>query len=83
MLAAITNVQRFDWTDWMRGVFGALISGGAGSVASGFAANLADPAHDINIFRVMWMTFIVSGVVSLAKYLQTSPVPDLKPEAPK
>jgi hypothetical protein len=75
MLAAVTNVQRLDWGGWVRGFIGAIISGGAGAVASGFGASMADPAHDINIFKVMGFTFIISGVVSLAKFLQTSPVP--------
>jgi hypothetical protein len=76
MLAAVMNVQRLDWGGWVRGFVGALVSGGAGAVASGFGASLADPGHDINIFKVMGFTFLISGVVSLAKYLQVTPVPE-------
>jgi hypothetical protein len=79
MLAVVTAVQRLDWAGWVRGFVGAIVSGGAGAVASGFGASMADPAHDINIFKVMGFTFIISGVVSLAKYLQTAPVPEPKP----
>ena len=72
----VSDIQRMDWMDWLRGVVGAAVSGGAGSIAAGTAASMADPAHDINVFRVMWFTFAISAVVSLAKYLAVHPVPD-------
>lgn len=76
----LTTANKLDWSGWIRGVIGALISGGAASIGSGFAANIADPAHDINIFKVMWITFLLSGVISMAKFLQTTPVPiEVKP----
>jgi hypothetical protein len=75
MIAAVANATRLDWSGWIRGIIGALISGGAGSIASGFGAKIADPGHDINVFKLMAITFAISGVVSLAKFLQTEPVP--------
>ena len=83
MLAIVTNVQRLDWSSWLRGIIGAFLSGGAGAVSSGFAANALDKAHDLNIFKLMAFTFLISAVFSLMKFLQTTPVPDLVPEAPK
>jgi hypothetical protein len=82
MLAVVTNVQRLNWGGWVRGLFGALVSGGAGAVASGFGASMADPGHDVNVFKVMGFTFLISGVVSLAKYLQVTPVPEPPPAPP-
>jgi hypothetical protein len=71
----ITTASKLDWDGWMRGVIGALVSGGAGSIASGFAVNFADPAHDVSVLKVMGITFLISGVVSMAKFLQVTPVP--------
>jgi hypothetical protein len=76
----LTTITRLDWSGWVRGLIGALVSGGAGSVASGFGARIADPAHDINIFKVMAITFAFSSVISLMKFLQLTPVP--MPEIP-
>jgi peptidoglycan/LPS O-acetylase OafA/YrhL len=80
MIAAVTNVSRLDWSDWFRGAIGALISGGAASVSSGVAANMLDKQHDLNILALMGTTFLISGIVSLAKFLQTTPVPKLAEE---
>lgn len=71
----ITTAGRLDWSGWLRGVFGALISGGAGSIATGVGVTLSDPGHDVNLIKVMGITFLVSGIVSLAKFLQITPVP--------
>ncbi len=82
MLAAVANVSKLSWGDWIRGVIGAFVSGGAGAIASGVGANLADPGHDINIFKVMAFTFAISGIVSLGKFLQTTiPTPQAVPPA--
>jgi len=62
---------------WVRGVVGAFISGGAGSVAAGFSATVLDKNHDLNILALMGMTFLLSGIVSLAKFLQTTPLPEI------
>ena len=76
----LTTASSLDWGGWIRGFVGALISGGASSVASGFGASVLDKSHDINIFKLMALTFLFSGVISLAKFLQTQPVP--APKAP-
>lgn len=70
------TAQRLDWDGWIRGIFGALISGGAGAIAAGTAVSYADPTHDLSVFKVMYITFLVSGAVSLAKFLQITPVPN-------
>ena len=35
--------SKLDWAGWLRGFFGALISGGAGAVGSGFGSIIVDP----------------------------------------
>ncbi len=75
------------WKDplvWFRGLVAAFIGGGAGAVASGFIAisqtpseyNLRDGLH--NLLVMILGTFLVSGIISTAAYLQRSPVPELE-----
>ena len=78
MLSTATNLN---WSGWLRGLIGSAVSGGAGAVSSGFAATILDPSHDLNVFKLMGFTFLFSAVISLAKFLQTAPVPE--PDAPK
>lgn len=65
-----------DWKGWATGLAGAAISGGAGSVGSGFATTVLDKSHDINLLYMMAITFAFSGLISMMKFLQTHPVPD-------
>lgn len=70
-----------DVSDWVRGVVGGLIGGGAGAISSGGSAMLfIDPAyiaaHGVGfIFRMMGGTFILSGVMSAALFLAKNPLP--------
>jgi hypothetical protein len=80
MIKAFLNVQNLDWSGWILGVVGAAISGGAGAVASGFGTMIVDPQHfnlqnPTELFKVMAVVFGFSAIISLAKYLQTTPVP--------
>lgn len=79
MIAAVTNVTRLDWSTWTRGFIGAFLSGGAGAVSSGLGANYLDKAHDLNIFKLMGITFLISATFSLAKFLQVTPLPQAQP----
>lgn len=79
----MASAGRLDWDGWLLGIWGAVISGGAGAVASGFGTMIIDPDH-FNVFQggfkhmlsVMGVVFAFSAIISLAKYLQTKPVPD-------
>lgn len=72
---------KLDWGGWIKGLVGAIISGGAASVGSGISVTMLDKAHDINTLEVMGVTFLISGAVSLAKFLQQHPIPDdIQPE---
>lgn len=72
-----------DWSGWVRGFIGALVSGGAGAVSSGFGGIILDP-QQFNVtqggfghlMELMGITFAFSAVISLAKFLQVHPVPD-------
>jgi hypothetical protein len=81
MLSVAGNL---DWGGWLTGIIGAIISGGAGAVASGISTNLVDPDHFNvhgglhNLLAVIGTTFAVAAIISLAKFLQTHPVPTAK-----
>lgn len=68
---------------WLRGLIATFIGGGAGAVASGFVAVMQTPQqynlHDGlgNLLRMIGGTFLVTGIVSAAAYLQKSPLPEV------
>lgn len=75
------------WKDplvWFRGLLAAFIGGGAGAVAAGFICVVQTPKEynfDQGLNKLLVMifgTFLVSGIVSAAAYLQRSPLPELE-----
>src|SRR5208337_4832109 len=76
--------SKLDWGGWVRGVAGAFISGGAAAVGGGFGSIVADPEH-FNVVNggfkhvmvVMGIAFLFSAIISLMKFLQLHPVPDV------
>lgn len=88
MVAMLVTAHRLDWRGWILGVCSALVSGGAGAVGGGFGAMVADPSHDFTVgtpggvrhlLTLMLIAFIFSGIISLAKFLQIHPVPEVGP----
>jgi hypothetical protein len=84
MIAAIATAGRLDVKGWLLGALGATISGGAASITAGISTTVvdaSDPDHFIlkgnHILEVMAWTFAISAIFSLAKFLQTHPVPEL------
>src|SRR6185437_15035580 len=81
MVTMISTAQKLDVRGWILGGIGALISGGAGAIGVGFGTVVVDPEHFnlntglIHLMEVMGVTFLISGIVSMAKYLQIHPVP--------
>jgi hypothetical protein len=69
---------------WFRGMLAAFVGGGSGAVASGFLAVAQTPAeYNLkeglqNLLVMIGGTFIVTGIVSVAAYLQRSPLPELE-----
>lgn len=74
----ISAAMKIGLREWVRGCVGAAISGGAGSIASGVGATALDKSHDLNIIALMGITFVVSGIISLGKYLEIHPLPEDK-----
>ena len=66
---------------WIKGLFAAAISGGAGGVLTGFAAVGIDPQH-FNLqtgmgatLRIAAAAALINAVIGVAAYLQKSPLP--------
>jgi hypothetical protein len=72
-----------DWSDWLRGVAGGFIGGGAAALTStGTLAGL-DPAYFAAhppgyVFKLMGILFVSNGVVGAALFLKQKPVPEVK-----
>lgn len=86
MLTAIGTAQRLDWKGWLLGITSAFVSGGAGAVSALVGISYVggqDPDGFImqgrHMLAVAGICFIFSAVVSLAKYLQIHPVPQIGP----
>jgi len=83
MPALFTNAAQLDVWGWLRGLLSAGISSTAGAVSSAFGPALADP-RDFNLDHpaMMFKSALVGagfcGIVSMAKFLSTSPLPAVK-----
>jgi len=80
----LTTASKLDWGDWVRGIFGAIISGGAGAIGVCYGSIVIDPEKFNptqgglgHLLSLMGIVFVFSGIVSLAKFLQLHPVPDV------
>lgn len=65
-----TNTRR-----WLKGVIGAFVSGGAGAVGAFVGVETVLDVGVVQTLQVMGVTALFSALVSMAKYLQTNPVP--------
>jgi hypothetical protein len=81
-MQVLTAASKLDWRTWARGIIGAIISGGAGGVGGSLGAMATDPEHfnpamggyEHLIVLAKW-AFAISALISLAKFLQTQPIP--------
>lgn len=70
-----------DFGDWFKGLVAAFVSGGASSVTSGFAVGVVD-SKDFNVgdpaklIKVMAVSFLMSGIMSMMLFLRNKPVPE-------
>lgn len=78
---------RMDCDGWLRGIAGAVISGGSGAVVAAFSVNLLDSKDwspmqggGGKLLELIAMCFFFSALISLMKFLQTHPVPDDVPQ---
>lgn len=70
-----------DFTDWIRGLASAFISGGAGAVGTAIVAPAITPqlaAGTGKFFILVGSVFFMSGLIGMANFLRTKPIPDLK-----
>jgi len=83
-MQALTVASKLDWTGWLDGLIGAIVSGGSSAVTAAFSANMIDPkdwnlsasgAGASHMLKLIGLCFAVSGVISMFKYLQTRPTP--------
>ena len=78
----LTVAGNLDVDTWVRGLFSAGISGGASAITGGIVVSGMDPSHynfQAGKFYILIGTlFMANAVVSMAKFLQASPLPGLK-----
>ena len=71
-----------DFSDWVRGLVAAFISGGASAVTSGIVVSVKDPDHYApmthNFFELVGAVFVMSGIVSAMAFLRNKPLPEVK-----
>lgn len=82
MTNPLATAAKLDWSAWIRGLVGAAVSGGAGAVGATFGTMALD-GKDFNFtsglthtLQLMGICFLISGLVSLMKFLQSHPTPD-------
>ena len=79
--------MKLDWSNWFKGIFAAIIGGGAGGVTSAISGSLVLPdqvnVHNglHNMLLLMGTNFIVNGAMAMFFYLKQSPVPLDEPAA--
>lgn len=78
----ITNASNLDFNSWLRGLFSAGISGGASAIVGGFTVSGMDP-KDFNFsvakfYILIGALFTTNAIVSMAKFLSTQPLPNIK-----
>lgn len=71
-----------DFGQWFKGLIAAFIGGGASAFSAGISSMVVDP-HDFTIYsskfwKLIFGTFVISGLVPFFAYLHSKPVPDSK-----
>jgi len=75
------NLGTLDWSNWLRGVIGGFIGGGAGAFGAGSSAMLfLDPAYLAShgtgiVLKLMSGTFLISGITGMMLFLAKEPIP--------
>jgi hypothetical protein len=73
---------------WLKGIFAAAVSGGAGGVMTGLAAVGIDPQHynlqsgSGQTLRIGAAAAVINGVIGVSAYLQKSPMPEYSDSEP-
>lgn len=82
--------MKLNWGTWLYGLLAAIIGGGAGAVVTAVSGAVILP-NQVNLsagfhsmLQLIYFSFILHGLISLAFYLQKSPLPSIQaPEPPK
>lgn len=73
---------KIDWSDWVRGIVAAFISGGAAAVTSGVTVNMLDPdrynIHTGSFYVLILAMFAANGTLNMMAFLREKPLPELK-----
>lgn len=71
-----------DLSDWLRGLIGGFVAGGASAVTSGPTLALVDPAHfnlhSGDFYVAVGSIFMANGVIGMMLFLAQHPVPGVK-----
>lgn len=75
------GLGRVDFTDWLRGLLGAFIQGGASAVTASFVASSL--TKDLSIgsakfFELVATVFLINGTMGFFSFLRDKPLPELK-----
>ncbi len=77
---SLAALKDLDVGDWLYGLWGAFVGGGASAVTSGIVVSLKDPTHyapgSWDFFELVAWVFIVSGMMSAMLFLKQKPAPD-------
>jgi hypothetical protein len=76
------SLNVLEWKEWLYQLVSALVSGGAGAVASAGISPIVDSAHfnpsTWAYYKLIVMMFFGTGLLKMCVYLQAHPVPDVK-----
>jgi len=76
---SLLGISRLKWDAWLRGLISAVISGGTSAITGSLVVGGTDPEHYNFTTGKFWVLtgslFGASALVSLAKFLQTQPLP--------
>lgn len=82
---AVKVASKLNWTGWWTGIWSALITAGSGAFSGALGTMLVDPT-DFNletglakVLKVMAFCFLIPGLQSMFKFLQSHPVPEVIP----
>ncbi len=79
----IPLVGELGWSDWLQGVVGGFIGGGAAALTSAGTLTALDPAYFAShpkgfVFQLMGTLFISNGVIGAMLYLKQHPLPAVR-----
>ena len=81
-MSFLTSANNLDLDGWLRGLVSAGISGGASALTGGLVVGATDPTHYNFSTSKFWtltgFLFLANAMVSMAKFLQTQPIPGFK-----